>query len=121
MSSIGEFMFLVMEGILTYPSYDVEIIDRAGVDGFTYRKLGLKSRDSRIFTVEGIKNLSVAENREVDYVNLKGELVEVIDDFGYGLEDVLVVDVRMIHIQNVLIPVPKNNDYLVKAVWLLRY
>lgn len=121
-SSIGTFEFLRMEGpqIPSLASF-VEIIDRAGVDGTAFRIDALKAEELTIYTIEGVSYLSEAKTRADDYAELKGTKVTVVDDLEREVEDVLVVDVRVISTpQKLALSVPAGIDYVVRAIWLLK-
>ncbi|MDD5327412.1 MAG: hypothetical protein PHY02_06310 [Phycisphaerae bacterium] len=122
MSSIGEFEFLKMEGPpIPLLAVSVDIIDRAGVDGTASSIDALKAEEVTEYTTEGVANLTTANSRADDYPALKGTHVTVINDIGREVEDVLVVDVRILNTpQKLARSVPAGTSYLVRAVWLLK-
>lgn len=121
-SSIGTFEFLQMQGPqIPLLASAVEIIDRAGTDGTAYRVDALKAEELTIYTIEGVEAKADANDRADDYSALKGTLVTVIDDLDREVENVLVVDVRVIRTpQTILNSVPADINYLVSAIWLLK-
>jgi len=121
-SSIGTFEFLQMQGPqIPLLASAVEIIDRPGTDGVASRVDALKAEEITIYTVEGVVNLATAQNKADDYAALKGELVTVIDDLGRSVQEVLVVDVRVISTpQKLALSVPTGIGYVVRAIWLLK-
>lgn len=121
-SSIGDFNFLQMQGPqIPLLASAVEIIDRAGTDGTASRIDALKAEELTIYTIEGIQYLADANIRADDYAALKGTHVIVIDDLGREVEEVLVVDVRVISTpQKMALSVPANINYVVRAVWLMK-
>ncbi len=122
MSSIGDFDFLRMSGPqIPLLASAVEIIDRSGVDGTASRVDALKAEEITVYTTEGVEDLSDAQDRADDYAAYKGTHKTVIDDLGREVEDVLVVDVRVIGTpQKVLTATPAGINYLVRGVWLLK-
>ena len=122
MSSIGTFEFLQMQGPqIPLLAKAVEIIDRAATDGTADRIDALKAEELTIYTIEGVEDLATANGRTDDYAALKGGRITVIDDLGREVEEVLIVDVRVIRTpQNIALSVPSGIEYLVSAIWLLK-
>ena len=122
MSSIGTFSFLQMQGPqIPLLASAVEIIDRPGTDGVASRVDALKAEEITIYTIEGIAQLNDANNRADDYAAYKGTRKTVVDDLGRSVADVLIVDVRVISTpQKMALSVPTNNNYIVRAVWLMK-
>ena len=120
-SSIGAISFLKMSGQqVPKLASAVEIIDRPGVNGTANRVNALKAEEITVYTLEGMSSLNDAKNIADTYAALKGTNVTVVDDLGRSVSEVLVVDVRVLSVRNVLNPQPAGNDYLVRAVWLLK-
>lgn len=122
MSSIGTFEFLRMQGPqIPLLASAVEIIDRHGVDGIASRIDALKAEEIILYTTEGVEDLADAKSRADDYAAYKGTHKIVIDDLEREVEEVLVVDVRVIGTpQKVQTTTPANINYLVRGVWLLK-
>ncbi len=121
MSSIGIYLFWKMEGPqIPTLAEAVEIIDRAGTDSTGERLNALKAEDITKYTTKGVTLLSSANNAIDDYASLKGSRVTVVDDMGRTVNKVLVVDVRVLGIQQVLNSSPPGTNYLIRAVWLLK-
>ena len=122
MSSIDIFEFLQMQGPqIPLLAKAVEIIDRAATDGTADRIDALKAEELTIYTIEGVEDLETANGRTDDYAALKGERITVVDDLGREVDEVLVVDVRVIRTpQNLALSVPAGIEYLVSAIWLLK-
>ena len=120
-SSIGSINFIKMTGPqVPKLAAAVTIVDRPGTDGTINRVDELKAEEITVYTLEGINTLSNAKNAIDTYSALKGTNVTVVDDNGRSTADVLVVDVRVLRVQSVLNPQPVNNNYLVRAAWLLK-
>jgi len=120
-SSIGALTFMKMEGP-QIPSLAsaMEIIDRSGVDGTGSRENALKAEDITKYTTEGVTLLATANSAADDYALLKGTYVAVTDDTARTVTYVLVIDVRVLGVQQILNSDPVGNNYLVRAVWLLK-
>lgn len=121
-SSIGAYTFLSMRGPqIPLLASAVEIIDRPGVDGVAHRINALKATEITLFTLEGIELKATANGRADDYAALKGTTVTIVDDQGRSVDDVLIVEVRVLSPpQYVLNPQPTGNNYLVKAAWVVK-
>lgn len=120
-SSIGSINFIKLSGPqVPKLASAVEIIDRPGVDGTASRVNALKAEEITVYTIEGKNSLNDAKAAADTYAALKGTIVTVVDDLGRSVDNVLVVDVRVLSAQNVLNPQPTNNNYLVRAVWMLK-
>ena len=120
-SGIGAFDFIKMEGPqIPTLAEAVEIIDRAGTDGTGNRLNALKAEDITKYTTEGVTLLATANSAADDYAALKGTHVTVEDDIGRIVNSVLVVDVRVLGVQQILNSDPAGNNYLIRAVWLLK-
>ena len=98
----------------------MEIIDRSGTDGTGSRENALKAEDITKYTTEGVTLQTTANLSADDYAALKGTYVTVVDDMGRTVTYVLVIDVRVLGAQLVLNPDPTGNNYLIRAVWLLK-
>jgi len=98
----------------------MEIIDRSGVDGTGSRENALKAEDITKYTTEGVTLLATANSAADDYALLKGTYVAVTDDTARTVTYVLVIDVRVLGVQQILNSDPVGNNYLVRAVWLLK-
>jgi len=120
-SSIDSITFIQMTGVkVPTLASAVEVIDRPGVDGYANRDNALKAEEIQVRTLEGINQLNDANDIADTYAALKGQRVTVVDDLGRSVEEVLVVDVRVLSVQTVLLSDPPDNNYLVRAVWLLK-
>lgn len=122
MSSIGAFEFLRMEGPqIPLLASAIEIIDRPGTDGEAFRVDALKAEELTVYTIEGVSSVNDAKSRADDYSALKGTKVTVEDDLGRSVDDVLVVDVRVLNTpQKLALSEPAGIEYLVRAIWLLK-
>jgi hypothetical protein len=121
MSSIGTFTFMRMEGPqIPQLAAAVEIIDRPGTDGIASRVNALKAEELTENTIEGVSTLTIAQTRADYYAAYKGTCKTVIDDIGREVDNVLIVDVRVIKVQKVLTASLAGVNYLIYAVWLLR-
>lgn len=121
-SSISSFSFLRMTGPqIPLLASAVDIIDRPGVDGVAHRINALKASEITLFTIEGCELKATAISRPDDYAALKGTTVTIVDDQGRSVDDVLIIDVRILGPpQHVLNPQPVNNNYLVRAAWVVK-
>ena len=121
MSSIGAYSFLKMEGPqIPMLAAAMEIIDRTGVDGTDSRENALKAEDITKYTTQGV-TLTAWANAAADYyAALKGTYVTVVEDMGRTVYYVLVIDVRVLGVQRIFNPDPPGNNYLIRAVWLLK-
>ena len=121
MSSIGAYDFVRMEGPqIPALASAVEIIDRPGVNGIASRIDALKAEEITVYTTEAMTLLASAQSAADDYAALKGTHVTIVDDMGRTIYSVLVVDVRVLSVNELLISDPTDNNYLVRAVWLLK-
>jgi hypothetical protein len=121
MSSIGAYTFMQMTGEKLQPASPVvELIVRPGTDGELYREDPAKARVFEVNTVEGYTVKANANSAASGYVALKLTAVTVIDDLGWTVAGVLVVDVQSIFVQEVLVPSVTGVNYLVRARWLLK-
>ena len=121
MSSIGSINFIRF----SWPQIPalapaVEIIDRPGVDGTADRVNALKSEELTIYTIQSLSSENDAKNAADTYAAKKGTRVTVVDDMGREVEEVLVVDVRVLNVRNVLIAIPASMNYRIDGVWLLK-
>jgi len=98
----------------------VELIDREGNDSTAFRTNAYKADLFQKETTEGVYALLSAWIAADDYSMLKGSLVTVVEDIGRLIYYILVVDVRVIHIQRSHNSSPPGINYLIRAVWQLK-
>lgn len=72
-NSIGDFEFLSMSGAPELRREQVELIERAGVDGTALRKTGQRSRPFEVVTMNYEASFQAAHNKMLQYKSLIGD------------------------------------------------
>ena len=72
-NSIGPFLFLELRGVPDYIGERMEAIQRPGVDGTTFRKLGQHGRPFQCLSRVDMLNVALANATAKEYKGLLGE------------------------------------------------
>jgi hypothetical protein len=93
-NSIGDFEFLQIEGAPHLRQEQLEIIERAGVDGSGLRKLGRRGRPFELQTTNYEESFETAQSKMQEYKALVGD--DPVDLVRMSLEEgtFLVLEVR---------------------------
>jgi len=73
LNTIGYFQFLSMEGPPFLRQEQLELIERAGVDGTAVRKTGKRSKPFEIVTLNYEASLQSAHNKMLEYKAMVGD------------------------------------------------
>ncbi len=122
MSSIGALTFLRIEGKQLPPlATEIKPFERQGIDGSTFIENARKSEEIYWETVEGVGALATANMAANDYADMKGTIVTVVEDLGRTVNNVLVLDVRVMGVKQVFASSIEGVNYLIKANWILKF
>ena len=98
----------------------MRIVDRPGTNGYAFDHLGKKGQGITQRTRQWVATLSAANSADDTYRALQGTLVTVIDDMGRTVNNVKVLDVRVLQVQQLLDSIPAGSNYEIIAEWLLQ-
>jgi hypothetical protein len=115
---LGGYTFLAMTGQIGNYGVMVEDESRPGVDGHTFRQLGLRGEPFSIQTVSSFADLESAQQGERDYKILRGNFHVLVDQVGTSYAQVLVLSVTT-RIRPVLSSTD-GNTYIIEANWSLQ-
>jgi hypothetical protein len=99
--TISNFTFLEMKGWPTKASTKLEILERAGIDGQSYRDLGKVGKPVQITTITALSNRSAMASTEESYKYIIGTQVSVTNAQGNNATNVMVLDVECVDIKSV--------------------
>jgi len=96
-----DYPFIALSGVLQEPGQTVEILERDGTDGESYRLFG---KHSEITDLIGTVDLATAGTMRVlaeDLAALQGSIVTIFDDNGQQYDEVMLLRVSKINQQRV--------------------
>ncbi len=122
MSSIGALTFFKMTGIQLPPlATELKTTEQRAIDGEGFVENARKSEASIVETIEMVSALATANMAANDYADIKGTIVTVVEDLGRTVNNVLVLDVRVMGVKQVFAPSIEGANYLIKANWVLKF
>lgn len=99
-------------------------IERPGLDGTDYQRIGRRARPFRVMTFTDAASPSEARQIARAFAAMQGELIDYIDENGYEWEDVLVIQsfstVRLTAYGTGFRKNPGSSNYGVFTDWALQ-
>lgn len=114
---IGPYSVDTFRGNVPAWKKDITVTDRAGTDGYTFVKRGLRSAQFQVVTKSFQSSMSAARQRADDYQRLCGSFVTLEDASGREFSRIMVLD--CVPDVRPLLASTSGDDAMVETTWTL--
>lgn len=120
--SIGALNFAIMQGVLLPSGESVEEITRAGVHGHAFRLHGKRNPPSVLRTIADAADAATAETVIASYRAAIGTIVTVSDAREQSIENVIVLDCRILSSRHspIIVGGASASGIVITAEWVLQ-
>lgn len=120
--SIGSLNFAIMQGVLQPTGETVEDITRPGIHGHAFRLHGKRNPPSMVRTFADAADAAAAELLMASYRAAIGTVVTVSDSRESSIENVIVLDCRIVSARYspIVVGGSGNSGIVVIADWTLQ-